>query len=59
MSAVLETSLALWGFDVAETVLIAQRENSVFRVSTGSATYAMRLHCPGYQSAAEILSEVE
>ena len=47
---------ALWG--AGDPVLIAQRENAVYRVTRSGACFALRLHRPGYQSHAAILSEL-
>ncbi|MFD1509636.1 phosphotransferase [Lacimonas salitolerans] len=48
----------LWGFDPGGVTLAARRENVVYRVEADSGTYALRLHRPGYRSAAELESEL-
>ncbi|WP_420005720.1 phosphotransferase enzyme family protein [Arenibacterium sp. LLYu02] len=58
MMAVLDQALALWGFDGAEVQLIAARENHVYRVTHQGQTVALRLHRPGYRTAAELHSEL-
>ena len=39
-------------------VLIAQRENAVYRVTRHGTAFALRLHRPGYQSHTAIVSEL-
>lgn len=57
---VAQQALSHWGISDAKVTLIAQRENTVFRVKTGTSTdYALRLHRPGYQSTAAIRSELD
>ena len=38
--------------------LVARRENRVFRVDHGGASYALRLHRPGYRAPGELRSEL-
>lgn len=52
------TALAAWGLEKAQIQLIARRENIVYRVNHQGATYALRLHRPGYQTEAMIRSEL-
>ncbi|MCI5095799.1 MAG: phosphotransferase [Rhodobacteraceae bacterium] len=53
-----EAALALWGMPQATAQLVAQRENTVFRVQHGPACFALRFHRPGYRSAAELNAEL-
>lgn len=48
--------LDAWGLAGAPCRLIAQRENHVFRVETADGPRALRLHRPGYRSAADLRS---
>ncbi len=50
-------ALALWG-GTGEQRLISRRENAVYRVTLPGGPAALRLHRPGYRSAAEIRSEL-
>lgn len=59
MTAVVETALTLWGMAGADARLIAERENKVYRVDHAGRAYALRLHRPGYCSAAELRSELQ
>ncbi|MBF9042226.1 phosphotransferase [Rhodobacterales bacterium HKCCE4037] len=59
MNAVVGKALALWGMGGADSRLIAERENKVFRVDHAGAAYALRLHRPGYCSEAELRSELQ
>ena len=52
-------ALALWGLGAASARLIAARENHVYRVETPGRLLALRLHRPGYRSAAELTSELQ
>ena len=58
MNTVVEQALALWGGSGADYSLIAARENTVYKISTGNKTYALRLHRQGYRSDAELRSEL-
>ncbi|MEL7100620.1 MAG: phosphotransferase [Pseudomonadota bacterium] len=52
-------ALEHWSPDTTELVLIAQRENVVFRVTdTRGSCFALRLHRPGYQTDNMIRSEL-
>lgn len=57
-AAVVSQALPLWGFAGAEIQLIAQRENSVYRVDVKGKRYALRLHRLGYRTDAELRSEL-
>lgn len=48
---------AAWGA-VGEPVLLSHRENAVFRIRCAKGPAALRLHRPGYVSAAAIRSEL-
>lgn len=58
MSETVEKSLALWGMTGAHYHLIAARENAVFKITTATDTYALRLHRQGYRTDAELWSEL-
>lgn len=51
-------ALAAWGLQARSCDLFAERENSIYRVSTSSATYALRLHRKNYVTNAELRSEL-
>lgn len=53
-----DAALDLWGMPEATAKLVAQRENTVFRVEQGSACFALRFHRPGYRSADELSAEL-
>ena len=53
-----EQALPLWGLEDAKTVLIAARENSVFRVDHPSGVFALRLHRQGYRTNEQLISEL-
>lgn len=59
MTGVIEKALSQWGFDGAKYRLVAARENKVYRVDHDGAAYALRLHRPGYNSEAELQSELQ
>lgn len=50
---------AQWGLNDPQPVLIAQRENTVFRVQDGGTQYALRFHRPGYRSTDELTAELD
>ena len=54
-----EAALGLWGMQGARADLVARRENTVFRVDSEGAQYALRFHRPGYRSGAELTSELQ
>ena len=50
----------LWGWQNAETLLVAQRENTTFKISPGhNAHFALRVHRPGYHSPSQLEAELE
>lgn len=57
--ALARLALALWGLGAAPARLIAARENHVYRVEAPGRLLALRLHRPGYRSAAELTSELQ
>lgn len=59
MSRAVVNALALWGMEDARFKLAAARENHVYRVDQGIASYALRLHRKGYRSNAELCSELQ
>ncbi|MGI9509018.1 MAG: phosphotransferase enzyme family protein [Geminicoccaceae bacterium] len=59
MSEIVTNALALWGMEGARFELVATRENRVYRVDQGGASYALRLHRQGYRSDAELRSELQ
>lgn len=53
-------ALPAWGLENAELDLIKHRENTVYKVqAVDGKCYALRVHRPGYHSAAEIESEIQ
>lgn len=57
--AAVNTALVAWELEGAQSSLVAQRENLVFRVTdTSGSHYALRLHRPGYQSEQMMRSEL-
>ncbi|MDG2340268.1 MAG: phosphotransferase [Paracoccaceae bacterium] len=52
-------ALAAWGFGNCQCDLVAERENSVYRVSTSSGIFALRRHRVGYRSNAELHGELD
>ncbi len=59
MSETVRDALALWGMEDAEHRLVAQRENSVWRVDHDGLSYALRFHRPGYRTEPELRSELQ
>ncbi|WP_170464447.1 phosphotransferase enzyme family protein [Ruegeria arenilitoris] len=59
MKEIVEQALVQWGMEDAEWSLVAARENHVYRVRNGTASYALRLHREGLHSAAELWSELQ
>ncbi len=57
--AVVAQALEAWGLKGARVALVAERENTVFRVDGGGQVLALRLRRAGYRSDAEILSELD
>lgn len=58
MNAIVEQALDLWGLHGATYSLVAARENAVFKITTGTDNYALRLHRAGYRTDAELRSEL-
>lgn len=58
MSDIVQQALTLWGFDDATVVLIATRENHVYRVGIGTGTYALRLHRQDLHASSALQSEL-
>ena len=59
MNAVVEQALDLWGLHGATYSLVAARENAVFKITSGTESYALRLHRSGYRTDAELRSELQ
>ena len=59
MSQIVAQALILWGMPDAAFVLIAARENQVFRVDHAGSSYALRLHRSGYRTDTELRSELQ
>jgi Ser/Thr protein kinase RdoA (MazF antagonist) len=59
MNAVVKQALDLWGLRDANFSLVAARENAVFKITTGSESYALRLRRTGYRTDAELRSELQ
>lgn len=59
MSATVQKALTIWGMPDAQAVLIAARENAVYRVQAGGQVAALRLHRKGYRTDAELWSELK
>lgn len=57
MDRIASDAAALWGLS-GDITLAARRENVVYRVSTATGDFALRLHRPGYRSDAELVSEL-
>ncbi len=51
-------ALGRWDLDAADLVLVAHRENAVFKVHARDASYALRVHRPGYHDDAALESEL-
>ena len=58
MNQIVEQALIHWGMENAHYELIAERENSVFRVDHTTGSVALRLHRRGYRTDAELRSEL-
>lgn len=54
-----QQALALWGKTDAAAEMVAQRENSVWRVTHKDTNYALRFHRPGYRRVDELRSELQ
>lgn len=58
MNAALGKALHLWGLADATYALVAARENAVYKVTTPTGTFALRMHRHGYRTNAELASEL-
>lgn len=58
MTGTAQRALHLWWMAGADCVLVAARENRVYRVDLDGSTYALRLHRQGLRSDAELKSEL-
>ncbi|PIE13645.1 MAG: homoserine kinase [Rhodobacterales bacterium] len=52
-------AVQFWGLGGRPLELVARRENTVYRVTDGPDSYALRLHRMGYRTRAELTSELE
>ena len=59
MDALAHQAARLFGFAPDQIALAARRENIVWRAEDARGAYALRLHRPGYRSAAELQSELQ
>lgn len=59
MQEIGRAALRHWNLDAAGLTLLKYRENAVFEVSADDARYALRVHRPGYHSAASLRSELQ
>jgi Ser/Thr protein kinase RdoA (MazF antagonist) len=59
MTGPVAQALTLWRLDGAPVSLVAERENKVYRVNAPGGPLALRLHRPGYRTAAELVSELD
>ena len=54
------TASGLWGFNLATITLVAQRENTTFKVTTTqNHHYALRIHRPGYRELPQLQAELQ
>ncbi len=51
-------ALPAWGLGDAVLELVKHRENTVYKVTAGERSYALRVHRPGYQQQSDIESEI-
>jgi Ser/Thr protein kinase RdoA (MazF antagonist) len=58
MDSLLTQSRNLWDLGDCPIVLVAERENQVFKVTASGGTYALRVHRKGLRSDAELQSEL-
>ncbi|MEP3786042.1 phosphotransferase [Ascidiaceihabitans sp.] len=58
MNATIDKAVHLWGLADATYALVAARENAVYKVTTPTSTFALRLHRHGYRTNAELASEL-
>ncbi|AXI46593.1 homoserine kinase [Sulfitobacter sp. SK012] len=59
MNAIVEQALVLWGLEGAEYILVATRENAVYKITTEHHMFALRLHRQGYRTDIELQSELQ
>lgn len=60
LQATARLAQSFWALDATPPDLISHRENAVFRVAQANGSpAALRLHRPGYNAPAEILSELQ
>jgi Ser/Thr protein kinase RdoA (MazF antagonist) len=53
-----DAALARFGLEGASTTFVREGENVTYRVDAGGRAYALRIHRPGYQTAASVRSEL-
>ncbi len=53
-----DAALARYGLAGAQTTFVREGENVTYRVDHGDHAYALRIHRPGYQTAASVRSEL-
>ncbi|SMX44661.1 phosphotransferase enzyme family protein [Octadecabacter ascidiaceicola] len=58
MTGVVEKALTLWGLTGARYTLVTARENAVYKISSPSGTFALRLHRQDYRTDTELGSEL-
>ncbi|MEC8427793.1 MAG: phosphotransferase, partial [Pseudomonadota bacterium] len=58
MEQVATDALIHWGIQSAALELIKHRENAVYKIASGSKTYALRVHRQGYHSDRTLDSEL-
>lgn len=56
---VISKALHLWQLEDATVTLIAERENSVYRVDHATGQFALRLHRQGYRTDAQLKEELD
>lgn len=59
MQVLAEEAIRNWPITLKSVTLAALRENAVFRVEAEEGVFALRLHCKGYRTDAELLSELQ
>lgn len=59
MTTAVQNALALWRMEGAKARLVAQRENTVWQISSRGQDYALRFHRPGYRTVEELESELD
>lgn len=59
MMGIVADALVLWGLQDAECAFVAGRENRVYRVTSSTGSYALRIKRPGYRDEVELQSELE